>query len=108
MAVGLPRPPEGPLSWTGSQHYGDPELPRLLELHQPDVVLCGHIHQAPFVAAGGWVEQRGATWLFNSGYQLGPVPAHTFLDLDGGTASWWSSAGSGEVSFGDGALSADQ
>ena len=42
-------PPEGPLSWTGSRHYGDPELPRLLDLHRPDVVLCGHIHQAPFV-----------------------------------------------------------
>ena len=24
-------PPEGPLSWTGSRHYGDPELPRLLD-----------------------------------------------------------------------------
>jgi len=101
-------PPEGPLSWTGSQHYGDPELPRLLELHHPDVVLCGHIHQAPFVADGGWIEQRGATWLFNSGSQPGPVPAHTFLDLDRGMASWWSLAGSGDASFGDRARIGDQ
>jgi Icc-related predicted phosphoesterase len=101
-------PPEGPLSWTGSKHYGDPELPRLLELHHPDVVLCGHIHQAPFVEDGGWVEQRGDTWLFNSGQQLGPVPAHTVLDLEEGTASWWSPAGSGQASFGGDALGVDQ
>jgi len=93
-------PPEGPLSWTGSTHFGDPELPGLLERHRPDVVLCGHIHQAPFVTGGSWVERRGDTWLFNSGHQIGPVPAHTFLDLDAGTASWRSLAGSDEVAFG--------
>jgi Icc-related predicted phosphoesterase len=92
-------PPEGPLAWTGSRHYGDPELPRLLERHHPDVVLCGHIHQAPFLADGGWVERRGDTWLFNSGHQRGQVPAHTFLDLDRRTASWWSFEGSVDVSF---------
>ena len=101
-------PPEGPLSWTGSKHYGDPELPDLIERHRPDVVLCGHIHQAPFVADGGWVEQRGSTWLFNSGHQVGPVPAHTFLDLDGGSASWWSQAGSGETTFGEWAATGAQ
>lgn len=83
-------PPEGPLSWTGSRHFGDPELPGLLDRHQPDIVLCGHIHQAPFVPDGGWFEQRGPTTLFNSGYQRGAVPAHTFLELDERTASWWS------------------
>ena len=34
-------PPDGPLSWTGTRHYGDPELPRLLDAYRPDVVLCG-------------------------------------------------------------------
>ena len=51
-------PPEGPLSWTGARHYGDPELPRLLDTYSPDVVLCGHIHQAPFTSEGDWVEQQ--------------------------------------------------
>ena len=92
-------PPEGPLSWTGSKHFGDPELPRLLDRHHPDLVLCGHIHQAPFVAGGAWYDQIGSTMLFNSGHQRGTIPAHTFLDLDAGTASWWSMAGAGEVSF---------
>ena len=92
-------PPEGPLSWTGSRHYGDPELPRLLDLHRPDVVLCGHIHQAPFVPHGGWVERRGATWLFNGGHQLGPVPTNVSIDLTASRASWWSFDGTGEVSL---------
>ena len=92
-------PPEGPLSWTGTKHYGDPELPRLLDRHHPDLVLCGHIHQAPFVEGGAWHEQRGSTTLFNSGYQRGQLPAHVFLDLDEGAASWWSLEGTGEVSF---------
>lgn len=84
-------PPEGPLSWTGTRHFGDPELPALLDRHRPDVVLCGHIHQAPYVEGGGWYERRGPTWLFNSGHQLGPVPAHVRLDLTAGEAEWWSS-----------------
>jgi Icc-related predicted phosphoesterase len=92
-------PPDGPLSWTGSRHYGDPELPRLIEQHQPDLVLCGHIHQAPFVAEGAWAERRGSTWLFNSGHQRGQVPAHVRLDLDRRIATWWSFEGAGEMSL---------
>jgi Icc-related predicted phosphoesterase len=90
-------PPEGPLSWTGSRSYGDPELPRLVERHEPDVVLCGHIHQAPHVDGGSWFERRGRTWLFNAGHQPGEVPAHVELDLDAGRASWRSAIGSGEL-----------
>jgi Icc-related predicted phosphoesterase len=91
-------PPDGPLSWTGSKHFGDPELPRLIDEHHPDLVLCGHIHQAPFVDGGAWAEQRGDTWLFNSGHQRGPIPAHVLIDPDD-RAEWWSLAGSGEVSL---------
>ncbi len=92
-------PPEGPLSWTGSKHYGDPELPRLLDRYRPDLVLCGHIHQAPYVSGGSWHEQRGSALLFNSGHQLGPVPAHVRFDLDAGRAWWWSTEGSDELTF---------
>jgi Icc-related predicted phosphoesterase len=94
-------PPEGPLSWTGSKHYGDPELPRLLEEHAPDIVLCGHIHQAPFTREGGWVEHRGSTWLFNGGHQPGGQPTAIELDLTEDRASWWSLAGSGAVDLDD-------
>jgi Icc-related predicted phosphoesterase len=94
-------PPEGPLSWTGRSHHGDPELPRLLDHHRPDIVLCGHIHEAPFVDGGGWCERRGDTWLFNSGYQGGPVPTHTFVDLERRRASWWSFQHDAEVALDD-------
>lgn len=94
-------PPEGPLSWTGSKHFGDPELPRLLARHQPDLVLCGHIHQSPYVEGGAWAEHRDGTWLFNSGHQPGNIPAHVRFDLDAGTAAWWSAQGSGTVSLVD-------
>ena len=94
-------PAEGPLSWTGKRHHGDPELPRLLALHRPDVVLGGHVHEAPFVDGGAWSERRDDTWLFNGGYQRGAVPSHIRLELDDAAASWWSSEGAGDVSFAD-------
>ncbi len=94
-------PPEGPLSWTGSRHHGDPELPRLLDVHRPDIVLCGHIHQAPFTADGAWAEHRGTTWLFNPGHLTGPEPPFIELDLGEDQASWWSGAGGGAVDLAD-------
>jgi len=90
-------PPEGPLSWTGSKHYGDPELPRLLAQHRPEIVLCGHIHEAPFVPGGAWAARHGDAWLFNSGHQIGPVPSHVRLDLTARSATWWSFEGVGEL-----------
>jgi Icc-related predicted phosphoesterase len=102
-------PPEGPLAWTGTTFYGDPELPRLLEAHGPDVVLCGHVHEAPFVPEGSWLEQRGGTWLFNSGRERGRGrPAHVRLDLAERVATWWSGAGSATASFAEPAGAAPQ
>jgi Icc-related predicted phosphoesterase len=94
-------PPEGPLSWTGARHYGDPELPRLLDTYRPDVVLCGHIHQAPFTSEGAWAEHRGTTWLFNTGFQRGGRPTFIEIDLGEDRASWWSMAGGGDVDLTD-------
>lgn len=90
-------PPEGPLSWTGTRHFGDPELPRLLDTYAPDLVLCGHIHQAPFTPEGSWVEHRGDTWLFNAGYQQGDEPTFIELDLGARTAAWTSAYEQGVV-----------
>lgn len=93
-------PPAGPLAWDGGKTWGDPELDRLVAAHRPSVVLCGHVHQAPFTPAGSWWEQRGDTWLFNAGRELGPVPPAVRLDLAAGTATWHSSAGRDEVDLG--------
>lgn len=86
-------PPTGPLSWTGSRHFGDPAVEAWVERYAPTAVLSGHIHQAPFTTDGDWVTRVGPTWVFNPGQQPGPVPAHVELDLAAGTASWRSYAG---------------
>ena len=93
-------PPEGPLAWTGSKFYGDPELPQLLDRHQPDVVLCGHIHQAPFVAGRRVVRPaRGRRCCSTAGTSGATSPPTCSSTSTSRTASWWSMAGEGEVSF---------
>ncbi len=84
-------PPQGsPTSWTGKGHFGDADLPMWIEEHQPDIVLCGHVHQAPFRTGGSWVEKIGNTVVFNAGRQIGSPPAFIALDTEAGTASWFS------------------
>lgn len=89
-------PPESALSWNGKRHYGDAALPALIARHQPDAVLCGHIHEAPFKTGGSWVDRIGRTWLFNPGKQIGDVPARVEIDLAKGVARWVSLAGEEE------------
>jgi Icc-related predicted phosphoesterase len=87
-------PPEGsPTSWDGRRHHGDAELTGWIETYNPDIVLTGHIHQAPFKTGGSWADRIGTTWIFNSGQQIGPVPAHTVLDTVASEAAWFSLAG---------------
>src|SRR5207237_10541750 len=47
-----PPPDASPVSWGGQKHFGDADLLRWIQLHQPDMVLTGHIHQSPFRAGG--------------------------------------------------------
>lgn len=86
-------PPKGLLSWTGSRFLGDAELTRLVERHAPTAVLCGHIHEAPFVKGGSWVDRIGDTWLFNAGGQIGDIPARVEIDFAQGKARWVSLEG---------------
>lgn len=86
-------PPEGsPTSWNGKQFFGDSDLTGWIERYKPDIVLCGHIHQAPF-RGGSWADRIGATWVFNSGRQIGPTPAHVIIDTVAREAAWFSMAG---------------
>lgn len=86
-------PPEGQLSWTGKRHYGDAVLAELVRRHAPTVVLCGHIHEAPFRSGGSWVDRIGDTWLFNAGRQIGDVPCRIEIDFAKPAARWISLAG---------------
>lgn len=83
-------PSRSPTSWTGKGDGGDEFLRGWIERFQPDVVLSGHIHGAPFYAEGSWVDRIGRTWVFNPGRQTGPYPAHIRLDLDAPSAEWIS------------------
>jgi Icc-related predicted phosphoesterase len=83
-------PDASPTSWTGSRHYGDEDLSRWIAQHQPDIVLCGHVHESPFVEGGRWVDRIGRTSVFNAGRQIGPVPTCIEIDTDRLTARWSS------------------
>jgi Icc-related predicted phosphoesterase len=83
-------PPAGtPLCRDGRREFPDHELAGWIAEHRPDVVLCGHIHQAPWVEGGSWHARLGPTAVFNPGRQVGPVPPHVTLDTEAGTAEWF-------------------
>jgi Icc-related predicted phosphoesterase len=87
-------PPEGsPTAWNGQRSLGDADLARWIGDHGPDLVFCGHIHEAPFKRGGSWVDRIGSTWVFNSGQQIGPTPAHVAIDTEAQEAAWFSLAG---------------
>ena len=86
-------PDDSPVSWIGAKHIGDTDLLGWIREYQPDIVLSGHIHQAPFRAGGSWVDRIGNTWVFNAGRQIGPCPTHVVFDTDAATAKWFSLAG---------------
>lgn len=93
-------PPAGsPLAWDGHRAWGDEVLSGWIERFHPDLVLTGHVHQAPFVDGGGWADRIGSTWVLNAGQQLGPVPAHVEVDLDAGMAVWTSATDRAEISL---------
>lgn len=82
-------PPAGTgLCKAGRRDFPDDDLRGWIEQWQPDLVFCGHIHQAPWVPGGAWAERVGRTWVFNAGKVAGPVPAHVIVDTDAGTADW--------------------
>jgi Icc-related predicted phosphoesterase len=87
-------PPAGsPTCWDGKKHYGDAALIKWIEFYQPDIVFTGHIHQAPFMREGSWVDRIGKTWIFNSGRQPGPKPAHVMVSTAAREAAWFSLKG---------------
>ena len=93
-------PPTGsPLSFDGRREFGDDALAEWIPRFAPDLILAGHIHQAPFVDGGGWAQEIGKTWIFNPGQQPGPVPTHVTIDLEESTAVWASATDVERVSL---------
>jgi Icc-related predicted phosphoesterase len=82
-------PPSGsPVSWSGRRSFGDRQLRSWIETYQPDLVFSGHVHQAPFVDKGSWVDRIGKTLVFNSGHQLGALPSYILMDTETGQVYW--------------------
>jgi Icc-related predicted phosphoesterase len=87
-------PPSGsPVAWAGQRYFGDNDVRQWIEHYQPDIVMSGHVHEAPYVKDGSWVDRIGETWVFNTGHYPGAPPAHVILDTDAGEAVWFSAAG---------------
>ena len=87
-------PPAGsPTSWNGKRSFGDQDLRRWIETWQPDLVFCGHVHQAPFVEMGSWIDRIGKTVVFNAGHQLGALPSYILLDTETSQVYWRGQAG---------------
>ena len=83
-------PPAGTvLCRDGRREFPDHDLAGWIDEYAPDLVLCGHIHQAPWVDGGSWQAKLGSTWVFNAGKQRGPVPAHITIDTTERTAEWF-------------------
>jgi Icc-related predicted phosphoesterase len=82
-------PPLGtPVAWTGKEDGGDPVALEWIRLYQPDFVFSGHIHNAPFYAAGSWHTRIGKSVVFNAGKQPGGEPTRIILDLAARRAEW--------------------
>ena len=83
-------PSDAAVCWNGREFVGDEFLRGWIERWAPDIVLSGHIHNAPFYKEGSWVDRINKTWVFNVGRQPGPFPTCISLDLDTMTARWTS------------------
>ena len=83
-------PDRSPVSWTGKKFGGDEFLVEWIQRFEPDLVLSGHIHNAPFVADGSWIDRVGKTWVFNPGRQIGPYPTCLIFDLERMSVEWAS------------------
>lgn len=81
------------VSWSGKKFSGDEYLAGWIKRYQPDLVLCGHIHNAPYYPAGSWIDRLGRTWVFNPGRQIGPHPAYLVFDLEKMNVEWVSLEG---------------
>lgn len=83
-----PPPTGSPTAWTGRSDAGDKVTRAWIERFGPDLILAGHIHNAPFYADGSWIDLVGNTWVINGGRQLGGVPTFTVIDTAIRQASW--------------------
>ena len=82
-------PPAGtPLCTDRHRSFPDLDLAGWIDELHPDLVLCGHIHQAPWAPGGSWNATVGRTFVVNAGHLRSRIPPHVVIDTDRGTADW--------------------
>jgi Icc-related predicted phosphoesterase len=86
---------QSPVSWTGKEFGGDRFLVEWIRRFEPDLVLSGHIHNAPFVPQGCWIDRIGRTWVFNPGKQIGLYPTYLIFNLEQMSVDWDSTENRG-------------
>ena len=72
---------------------------QIREKHKALTDAIAKLPESPFKPEGSWADRIGATWVFNAGRQIGPVPCHVEIDLAQGTAAWRSMMGTESLSL---------
>lgn len=75
-------------AWNGHDDLGDSRHCKWIERFRPTMTLGGHIHLAPFMKNGSWIDVINGCFTFNSGRQPGPRPTFTIIDTDQMHAMW--------------------
>lgn len=82
-------PPRGArTSWNGKRDLGDSAVVEWIAAYSPNLVLSGHVHNAPYYPEGSWVDHVGKTMVINGGQQTGDTPATIVIELDKGLVTW--------------------
>lgn len=83
-------PPRGSrTSWNGRRDLGDTTLLEWIGRWHPNLVLSGHIHNAPYYRPeGSWIDRVGETVVVNGGRQTGGVPATIEIRVEDGRLTW--------------------
>lgn len=94
-------PPRGsPTGWNGRRDVGDASLAGWIRSHHPDLVVTGHVHDAPYQPDGSWIDRIGDTVVTNGGRRIGGIPATVVADFDDGILRWCGLEGCEEEAFG--------
>ena len=79
---------------------GDPWIVDWIKDCSPDLVLAGHIHNAPYYPDGSWTDRIGNTVITNGGRMTGEVPATIVIEIDKGVLTWCGMEGCEQGTFG--------
>lgn len=89
-------PPSGSKLSPDPDEPGDVAVCEMIEVYEPDIVLCGHHHHLVYEQENGWYDKLGKTLCINPGQSFAPLspfnlpyrPNYLVLDTETRTVSW--------------------